>query len=111
MKATQRKEETFIPNVSCAIPKKGQKEKKEKKEYSRDWFKHRKISHKKRESYLENIIVVDCFHMINNNFVALYLRPQRRLVSHPLFLENSCDVSLWLSAGNKSKRKNQLQTL
>lgn len=37
MNATQRKKETFIPNVSCAIPKKGQKEL-EKIEYLRDPF-------------------------------------------------------------------------
>lgn len=28
MNAAQREKETFIPNVSCAIPKKGQKAKK-----------------------------------------------------------------------------------
>lgn len=31
MNAAQRKKETFIPNVSCAIPKKEQKAKKKKR--------------------------------------------------------------------------------
>lgn len=45
MYAAQRKKETFIPNVSWAIPKKGQRAKQEleKNEYLCDKFKYNKI--------------------------------------------------------------------
>lgn len=38
--------------------------------------------------------------------VDAYLHPQTHLVSHPQFLENSYDVSLWLSAEH---RKNKIR--
>lgn len=76
--------------------------------YLRDQIKHCKICLKKWKR-LSNIVAVDCFLRMNSNFVLFYLHPQRRLVSHPQFLENSCDVSLWSSAGNR-KRTNYRHT-
>lgn len=58
MNAAQRDKETFIPNVSCAIPKKRAK-RELKNEYLCDQYKHQniKISLVNMELYLDNMNV------------------------------------------------------
>jgi len=90
MNAAQKRE-TFIPNVSCAIPKKRAKGKKKKELKQINTF----IIQNSTVSYcLLSLIII----------LVLYLHPQTRLEFHPQFLGNSCDVSLWLSAGHTKKR-------
>lgn len=81
---------------------------KRKKNVKRKKSTHLNIlkSDSQRGSHMwKQLLQSDCFYTM-----MLYLHPQRRPVSHPLFLESSFDVSLWLSTGDKSKWGNQLHT-